>query len=312
MIDKILLFTKFACIIFLMLSLSSCSCIVESNSCAVYKIKWKDLYYNSCSVSVEDFWCESVLITQNVDKETFQVIDKYANVNDYPLYAKDKNAMFFGRNIILDADPGTYEFIDENYWKDKNHVFYQGKVIEGADPNEFKIWDMTENSNKFNYITHDSKDYYLKWVPLWVDVDTFVIFTWKALEDHIVHAKDKGYYYLINEDRSFDYYPIEKIIRKFTISDIDSLEVLGGWYAKDNSNVYYYWENILDADVSTFKYLWNKFAVDVNYVYVEGERASHIDPTSFYVSTQKWVRWVDKNWCYSNYKWTKLAKCDIK
>lgn len=313
MIEKAFSFVKYACLLFLLLTLCSCSCIPESSQCNVYKIKWKELYLNTCSVSASDWWCKSILVSDNVDKKTFQVIDTYANVNDYPLYAKDKNAMFFWSSIIVNADPNTYEFIDQDYWKDKNHVFYQGKIIEKADPTNFITWVTMKGGKHIRELTNDSKDYYLRWIPLSIDASTFTIMNWEVLEDDIVHAKDKAYYYVINISMPVSsYFPIDKLAKKFTVSDIDSLEFLGEGYAKDKNHAYYYGETILDADTKTFKNSWSKFAVDWKYVYVEWEKVTHIDPESFFVTKSNWVRWNDKNWCYSNYKWTKLTNCWIK
>ena len=41
----------------------------------------------------------------------------------------------------VDADPKTFEELNEDYGRDKKHAFYQGDIISGADGSSFRILD---------------------------------------------------------------------------------------------------------------------------------------------------------------------------
>jgi len=66
-----------------------------------------------------------------------------ANERTLP-FAKDKSHVFYGGNVLANADPDTFVSIPLSLFaKDKNHVYYFGggflypTVVQGADPNTF-------------------------------------------------------------------------------------------------------------------------------------------------------------------------------
>lgn len=105
-------------------------CKITSSECHIYTIKkWSDLYLDSCSVSAGDYlWCKSEFI-KKVDKESFLILDKYGGVNNYPIYAKDKDNVFFMEKPLENADPANFIIIDESngmMGKDnKNNYYYK-------------------------------------------------------------------------------------------------------------------------------------------------------------------------------------------
>jgi len=92
---------------------------------------WKDgeVYFN-----MESGLMMGRGIVEGIDKNTFQVINKY--------HAKDKNNVYYGNSIIEEADPDTFNVIIDNYYnytKDKNHIYLDGKTIIDTDPNTFEL-----------------------------------------------------------------------------------------------------------------------------------------------------------------------------
>ena len=37
----------------------------------------------------------------------------------------------------VDADPKTFEILNDDYGRDKKHAFYEGEIIKGADGGSF-------------------------------------------------------------------------------------------------------------------------------------------------------------------------------
>ena len=48
--------------------------------------------------------------------------------------SKDKNHVYYENRTLGDADPDTFEALNEDYAKDKNNVYNYGEIIEGANP----------------------------------------------------------------------------------------------------------------------------------------------------------------------------------
>jgi hypothetical protein len=99
-------------------------------------------------------------------------------------YSKDINTVFFYDEKIVEADPETFESVDDrDYAKDKNYVYYYGKIILGADPQTFQIftnyWYSKDSDNIFD---HNGI------IIAEADVETFEAF-------HSGYAKDKNNLY---------------------------------------------------------------------------------------------------------------------
>uniref|UniRef100_UPI00261B57A3 DKNYY domain-containing protein n=1 Tax=Muribaculum intestinale TaxID=1796646 RepID=UPI00261B57A3 len=48
----------------------------------------------------------------------------------------------------VDADPNTFEELDDDYGRDKKHAFYRGDIIKGADGSSFRVigkWYAADN-----------------------------------------------------------------------------------------------------------------------------------------------------------------------
>lgn len=69
--------------------------------------------------------CEKI---KNVDRESFEVIDNDPYDNKYSYnYAKDKNHVYFYGMIIENADPQSFQIINNKYIIDKNRLYYEDR-----------------------------------------------------------------------------------------------------------------------------------------------------------------------------------------
>ena len=50
----------------------------------------------------------------------------------------------------VDADPETFEVLDDNYGQDKTHAFYRGDIIDGADGQSFQVFEKDYAADAFN------------------------------------------------------------------------------------------------------------------------------------------------------------------
>jgi len=97
----------------------------------------------------------------DVDNETFKVLENKD-------YAIDKNNVYSWGEIIKNADPNSFHFLDNGYSADKNNVFLDDVMVINADPKTFKILE-------FPY-SKDSKKIYCGTLPLLTsDISGFVV-----------------------------------------------------------------------------------------------------------------------------------------
>lgn len=101
----------------------------------------------------------------NADPETIEIIDDFNKSR--VSYAKDKNYVYYfiqsGRNeIINEADPKTFKFVNYTYAKDKNNIYCRqhsvGKInkLDGADFDTFQV--LTNSSGKDKNYFYDDCD----------------------------------------------------------------------------------------------------------------------------------------------------------
>jgi len=161
------------------------------------------------------------------DYETFEVIDHDINID----LAKDKKHVYKGTSILIDADPNTFEQIENYYWKDKDHVYLlqfggDNCKINGADPGSFEVI-------KDFLWTKDKNHVYYEFKKL-LDVDP-AEFT--ALEED--WGKDNNFYFYHN--------------LKVDSLDYSTAEIVSRYYIKDKNHVFFKDTIVYDANPGTFK-----------------------------------------------------------
>lgn len=97
----------------------------------------------------------------DADPKSFEAIDD--------CYGRDKNHAFFRGNIITNSDGRTFRTLKKGFAADKRYVYTgEGEIIPGADPNTFKVHSYA--------LVEDKNDFYWEGKPLKVvDKATFKV-----------------------------------------------------------------------------------------------------------------------------------------
>ncbi|OGC93649.1 hypothetical protein A2389_03295 [Candidatus Adlerbacteria bacterium RIFOXYB1_FULL_48_10] len=120
-------------------------------------------------------------IIKGVDAGTFTVIGDY--------WAKDKDRVYSDGNVIVGADPATFELIDveyEYYGRDATQVFTYDGVIKGAEPETFVPL-------QYGYAKDAKNVYYNMELMSDADVSTFTVSGYDL--DVPYDAQDKNHTY---------------------------------------------------------------------------------------------------------------------
>lgn len=86
------------------------------------------------------------------DAKTFEIFDWQ--------WQKDKTTMYYKGKPMTDIDVNTFVDIRANYYKDKNKVYFYDQVLVGADPTTFEVDPMTHIAKDKNgcYFLGEQKD----------------------------------------------------------------------------------------------------------------------------------------------------------
>ena len=212
------------------------------NSIFIISVAFILLTFASCTVGYKNDGKEVTWHTWNessghnsrrvdADPKTFE------KLNDD--YGRDKKHAFYKGDIINDANGGSFRVLDKSYAVDKTQVYFSGKLIEKANPATFKVHSY--------YLTEDTCDFYWNGKALNVrDKSTFKILgrsdSWETR-----WAKDKynGYYFEGGVITGIDYATFHPIEAKIPIQSGD--------YAADKYKVFFRNQEIPDADPVTFR-----------------------------------------------------------
>lgn len=99
------------------------------------------------------------------EKMPFCIKDAY--IYEGGSYQKVNNEIYFAFRKKIHCDPDTFQVIDTREWyktvfKDKNHVYHKGEIITDADPNTFHFLENCINDNKRPRYTDCDIHYYAK------------------------------------------------------------------------------------------------------------------------------------------------------
>lgn len=226
------------------------------------------LTFTSCTVGYKNDGKEVTWHTWNegswhnsrkvdADPKTFEELD-----DDY---GRDKKHAFYKGNIIKGADGSSFRAIGNWYAADKAHVYLEGELVDKADPTTFKVHSYR--------LTEDEKDFYWDGKALNVrDKSTFEILKYSSGENSS-WGKDKynGYYLNGTVIPNIDY-P--------TFHPIDANRpVQSGCYAADKHRVFFMGEEIPGADPATFRVVDFYIGQDKNRAYKKGKSTQIKDYT---------------------------------
>ena len=179
---------------------------------------------------------------------------KTAELIGFSLLKDDKNVYYMGEKI-KDVKIKNFEKLGQNYWKNENKIYYWDKKIENADIMSFKVLNQDYAKDK-NHVYSGNE--VIDTSPLLGKIknpETFE-FLPNGIRYDTLYGKDKYNVYYINNIMSncFDsYYFIYEVkgINK------DKVEVLDGWFIKDDKNIYFKGKILEDGDYNTFELLPN-------------------------------------------------------
>lgn len=243
-------------------------------------------------------------------------INELPDIGNFSNYKKDKNYVYYGTDIVIGADPKTFEIINDDFAKDKTHVYSKGKVLEDSDSSTFVVGAIPKD--KFNvYLLLTCED------NIWdqcyrkvqgADPATFepflgglhkdksqIFYGIKAIPDadmetFALHDGGKyGYSYWYDKNYTFvmTYDGIGIIKEK-----CNNLDRIGGYYLKCDNKVYYGDRLLVGADVNTMipVGVTGNYAKDSKSVYFDGEIVVGADAATFNIGDG--INAKDKNYIY--------------
>ena len=152
---------------------------------------------------------EKCVMFKGVDLDTFEILSGFN---------KDKNFVYIGFNVVIGADPETFEPINvaAMYYKDKKNVYYKEKQIAGADPKTaYLVYE------HYSVFLKDSKGVYYNGEQIaGADPETFII-----LNDQ--YRKDKNNVY---------YGGLNNVVQG---ADPETFEALNSYEGKDKNYFYF-------------------------------------------------------------------------
>ena len=210
----------------------------------------------------------------DADPKTFQILNEY--------YGKDKNAVYFTYSKVKNADVRTFEVINDFVGRDRRAVYHGKDKIAGADPKTYVSLNLRYGKDNKN-VFYDDK------VIRNIDLSSFEVI-------NNFYAKDKNHVFFNNQ-----------IIKN---SDPESIQVVEYPFCKDKNNVYFEDKVIENADPASFKTLkeaYKNYSKDKNHVYFKTSVVEDADPDTFekYIGSDLWI---DKNYVFHDGK--KLENSD--
>ncbi len=270
------------------------------------------------------------LETVSVTKITGADIKSF-EVYDFNFYSRDKDFVYYGSKKILDADPDTFEIVEEPYplnlgknlskkTKDKNSIFFLGKKIENSDAKSFSF---VGNTKSVSYAKDKNQAYFFdegEYVYYPFDGEKNAYFIIKEADPNTFSTFKKESY-IYGKDKESVFYRDKKILGV----DLNSFEILTFYFSKDKNKVYFKEEIIEDADSSTFKWVGSTYFKDKNNVFylnkfidpgpVSVKKVEEVDIKTFKLVDDCSYTAKDKNYVYDRGKIIKGAdpfgfRCD--
>ena len=195
----------------------------------------------------------------------------------YDYYARDHKKIFYGLEVLEQANPETFKMLSLVYAKDNYNVFFNGKVIEGTIAETFELVDFR--------VARDNKHVY---------------YFGRRISDDPVHFEIVSNDYRYAKDKKYVFYwwgfsnpwSIDSIVDVNT----DNFRTISYFYATDGEKVYRAGILIPDADISSFKILNNKYSKDKNYAFYRNSVISKANPKTFELLNEYFAR--DENAVY--------------
>ena len=175
-------------------------------------------------------------------------------------YEIDRDRVFFGENVVMQADARSFVDLGFGYAKDRWNVYLNGRLLEFVDPSTFRL----KRGPALRHHGHEEVDaeaqkgYYKNQFN--------VYYGNKKIDAQAATFEELGDGYA--KDAFNVYYFGEKIKGSMAANFV----ILDGYYAKDAFNAYYRGKKVEGAFASTFKSTGNGYAEDTFNAYYKGKK----------------------------------------
>lgn len=229
-------------------------------------------------------------IVKEANPRTFQLLE-----NDF---ARDRKYIFYKDKIVSNADPDTFHALDERYSYDEKYVYFFHTPIVGADPSSFEII-------YGDYTRDDRNIYFRSEVAEMLDPETLQILD---VEGNIIRDKNGMYQDLqeVNPDsRGFSKYGYNSSWDDFRFFDGYELglvekdfEDLGGGYIRDEEGVYYEDRLLKDVNAQAFTVSSSGLGRDDVSIFYQEHLLVGADPDNTLILDYDTYAWDGKNIYY--------------
>lgn len=206
-----------------------------------------------------------------VGDPTFPYLDNASVINGWKYYRVSDGMVYYQNKKIADADPATFQELEDGWARDRNAVYEEGYKKAFLNPATVHVFPHVYIMDKTAVWVYGT-GYYLRVEKTDADPTTFTV---------ISHGYGK--------DKNNVYYFAQKIanadVQSFTpLRDAAHSSAEGSassWYAKDIHSAYYRSTVIQNADVQSFVFLGGEYAKDSRTVYYEGNPIANADAGTF-------------------------------
>jgi len=182
-------------------------------------------------------------------------------ISEVEFYAKDKNNVFYGKEIISSADPKTFTLLSILFSKDNSTVYHKGEPIQISDTKTFEL--ICGNLAK------DKNHIYYGYKIISSKPETFDMLSKN-------YAKDENTVWFFRNMlwERFD---------TLNVSSADEFIIIDNRYAKDSKNVYFHGAIIENVNLDYFQILSNIWSKDDKNIYCCSKRCKEADYNTFEV-----------------------------
>ena len=260
---------------------------------------------------------DSVAYYRTYSRPHFEMIEVEVSTfeSEWDKYAKDKNHVYYKKEILKGVDPETFVEIEYSFFKDSEHVYKDGVETDQADPETFKLYsdpdgkDGTMSYAKDAYHVYDAYSGEMfedadpetfVWISSTLQKDKDHVYFWggggsraiiKGINAQTFEQVGQNYY----KDRDSVIYigsaqtirmaweNYGEIVRVLEDADPDTFEIISKGYVRDVESVWYWYLPVVDANPKTLVVDDTQkraaYARDDNSVFYRDMKLTKLDPS---------------------------------
>ena len=175
-------------------------------------------------------------------------------------YEIDHDRVYFGEEIVMQADARSFVDLGYGYAKDRRNVYVDGHVLEHVDPSSFRLKKDSSWRRHGNEVVDDGaqRGYYKTQFNAYYGNKKLDAMASSFVDLGNGYAKDSFNVYYFGE--------------KLSGCMASNFVILDGGYAKDSFNVFYRGKKVEGAFASTFRSTGNGYGQDNFNAYYKGKK----------------------------------------